>query len=106
MTDLLDNPPESVRDPLRRAVRFYRSRRNHPNWLQDQWAEDRQYGPLDTYPRYVDQLTFYATGLFAMELHERGHAIPEIPMLLVLAGRQLLLSELTEAEQATVRIPD
>jgi hypothetical protein len=54
MFDLLDNPPESVRQPLAVAVREYRRRRNHPNWLQDQWAEEIGYGPLATYPRYVD----------------------------------------------------
>jgi hypothetical protein len=107
MTDLLDNPPDSAREPLRRAVTFYRERRQHPNWLNDQWADgaDESYADIRDSPRYVDQLAAYAGLLLVRELHKAGHSIlsPENQKLATVAGLKLLLSELSESEQASIQ---
>ncbi len=105
MTDLLDNPQESVRESFHRAVALYRGRRNHPNWLTDQWAETENFAPVSEAPRYVDQLAIFASSLVAMDQHKAGNSILSRTNQLIasVAGNQLLISELTKAELATLK---
>jgi hypothetical protein len=94
------NPPDSVREALRDTVALYRRRRDHPNWLNDRWAEsfDESFATIADAPRYIDQLAAFAARLVT------GGAIllPAKQELANAAGRQLLRSELTEAEQASI----